>query len=116
VEPLLQRISALKDELTGGQLISVFVSRRVQPLQHRVLPMWQYTGPNDSTRCSPEEFSDGDLLTRVQQVTKCTSIGEESLVRPYSADLPLPHVLVLNFDSNLLITDVALICRIIVPC
>src|ERR1041385_5983544 len=36
VEPLVQKISALKDELTGGQLIFVFVRRRVQSLQHRV--------------------------------------------------------------------------------
>src|SRR3954470_194916 len=35
VYPLVQKISALKDNLTGGQLISVFVKRCVQPLQHR---------------------------------------------------------------------------------
>ena len=38
------------------------------------------------------ESSVGDLLSRVQQVTKCTSIGEESPVRPYAADVPLPQV------------------------
>ena len=32
VEPFVQRITTLKDELTRGQLISVFVKRRVQPL------------------------------------------------------------------------------------
>lgn len=90
VETLVQKIAALKDELTGGQFISVFVRRRVQPLQHRVRPMLHYTRPDNSTRCSREEFSDGDILTRVQQVTKCTSIGEESLVRPYAAEFPLP--------------------------
>jgi len=38
--PFLKRIAVLKGELTGGQLISVFVGRRVQPLQHRASPMW----------------------------------------------------------------------------
>src|SRR4051812_29800117 len=73
VEPFVQKITAWKDELTGGQLISMFVKRRVLPVQHWVRLMWQYIGSDDSTRCSPEEFSDGDLLARVQQVTKCTS-------------------------------------------
>src|SRR3954466_12755227 len=107
MEPFVQRIDSLKDELTGGQLISVFVKRRVQPLQHRVRPMWQYTGPDDSTRCSSKEFSDGDLLCPVQQVMKCTSIGEKSLIRPYAAaDEPLPQVFDLGsfflFDWRLL--------------
>ena len=74
VDPLVQKISALKDNLTGRQLISLFVRRRIQLLQYRVRPMWQYDGPEDPTRCSAEEFTVDDLLARVQQVTKCTSI------------------------------------------
>ena len=38
--PFLERIALLKDDLTGGQLISIFVGRRIQPLQHRASPMW----------------------------------------------------------------------------
>ena len=120
VEPLVRKVSALKDKLTGGQLIFVFVKRRVQPLQHQVRPMWQYTGPDDSTRCSSKEFFDGDLLSRVQQVTKCTSIGEKSLIRPYAADVPLPQVF--DLGSFFYLTDICLIiddaptCRIILLC
>ena len=76
VEPLVRKIAALRENLTGGQLISVFVRRRVQPLQYRVRPMWQYDGPEDPTRCSAEEFTADGLLARVQQVTKCASIEE----------------------------------------
>ena len=120
VEPLVRKISALKDNLTGGQLISVFVKRRVQPLHHRVRSMWQYTGPDDLTRCSAKEFTADDLLSWVQQVTKCTSIEEKSLVCPYVVDLPLPQVFDLGSISNFigicLVVDGVLICRLITLC
>ena len=90
--PFLKRIAMLKGELIGGQLISIFVGRRVQPLQHRASPMWQYEGPNDPTRCSPQDFDAGGLLTRVQWVTKCTSISEMRLARPYAVDYHPPQV------------------------
>ena len=60
--PLVQKIDALKDNLTGGQLISIFMGRRVQPLQYRVRPMWQYEGPDNSMRCSSEELTANGLL------------------------------------------------------
>ena len=82
----------LKDGLSGGELISVFVGRRVQPLQHRASPMWQYQGPDDLTRCSPKEFESDVLLTRLQWVTKYSSDSEIRLARPYAADYPLPQV------------------------
>ena len=90
--PYLERIALLKGELTGGQLISVFVGTRVQPLQHRASPMWQYEGPNDPTRCSPQEFNADGLLTRLQWVTKCSSVSEMRLARPYAVDYPPPQV------------------------
>jgi len=90
--PYLERLAVLKDELSGGELISVFVGRRVQPLQHRAAPMWQYQGSDDPTRCSPEEFESDVLLTRLQWVTKYSSDSEIRLARPYSADYPPPQV------------------------
>ena len=82
VTPLMQKIAALKDDLTGGQLISIFMGRPVQQLQHRVRPMWQYEGPRDSTRCSAKELTANGLLAWVQYVTKCSSITEKGFVRP----------------------------------
>ena len=90
--PFLERIVVLKDGLSGGELISVFVGRRVQPLQHRASPMWQYEGPNDPTRCSPEEFEADVLLTRLQWVTKYSIDSEMRLARPYVVDYPPPQV------------------------
>ena len=87
----------LKDNLTGGQLISVFMGRCVQPLQYRARPMWQYEGLEDSTRCSSEELDFDGLLTRIQHVTKCSSISEMRFVRPYASDHALPQVRV--FES-----------------
>ena len=92
--PFLERIAPLKDDLTGGQLIFVFVGRRIQPLQHRASPMWQYEGPNNPTRCSPQEFDADDLLTRLQRVAKCSSVSEMQLARPYAADYAPPQVCV----------------------
>ena len=85
------------DNLTGGQLISIFMGRRVQPLQYRARPMWQYEGLEDSTRCSPEELNADGLLARIQYVTKCSSISEMGFVRPYSSDHALPQVRVFEF-------------------
>ena len=101
VEPLVRKIAALRDNLTGGQLISVFARRRIQTLQYRLRPMWQYDGPEDPTSCSAEEFTADGLLARVQQVTKCSSIEEKSFSCPYADDCLLPQVLVLGFVSGL---------------
>ena len=64
--PLVQSIAELKEQVTGLQLIVVFVKRCVQLLQCRERPMWQYTGVGDSTRCLHENFSSVELVSRVQ--------------------------------------------------
>src|SRR3954463_7182434 len=97
VAPFLERIAVLKDNLTGGQLISVFMGRHVQPLQYRARPMWQYEGLGDSTRCSPKDFDSDGLLARIQHVTKCSSIAEMGFVRPYASDHALPQVHIYEF-------------------
>ena len=66
VEPLAQSVAQLKEQLTGLQLVAIFVKRCVHPLQCRERPMWQYTGVGDSTRCLHEDFSSHALMSRVQ--------------------------------------------------
>ena len=39
-------------------LLVVFLSRRVQPLQARDHPMWMYSGIDDTTRIHPEEVTE----------------------------------------------------------
>lgn len=102
VKPLVQKLVVMKDEIIGGQIIAIFMKRHVQPLQHRVNPMWRYTGLEDSMWCSPVDISGDDLLFRIQQVTKCTSIGVASSIRPYEATIPLPEVTRLKLCQFLL--------------
>ena len=92
VVPFMNRLAMLKDNLSGGQIISVFMGRRVQPLHHRDRPMWRYEGLGDPTRCSPQDLDSDGLLFRIQHVTKCSSISEMVFVRPYASDHPLPKV------------------------
>ena len=35
--------------INGLHLSCVFVLRRIQPLQNRIHPMWEYSGPKDVT-------------------------------------------------------------------
>ncbi|KQJ89022.1 hypothetical protein BRADI_4g22988v3 [Brachypodium distachyon] len=37
-------------EVSGLQLIALFMKRRIQPIQARVHSMWEYLGPSDSTQ------------------------------------------------------------------
>jgi hypothetical protein len=56
--PLLSRIKALQEgqggTLLGIQLMAFFVQRRVQPLQHRLIKLWAYSGLEDPTRISED--------------------------------------------------------------
>jgi hypothetical protein len=53
IKPLQTRIQALKSDsegaLSGTQLMSFFLQRRVQPLQHHVSKLWSYSGLKDSS-------------------------------------------------------------------
>jgi hypothetical protein len=58
VLPLPSRIQALKGgqggALLGIQLMAFFIQRRVQPLQHRLTKLWNYSGLEDPTRVSKD--------------------------------------------------------------
>ena len=92
VEPMAQSVAALKKRMTGLQLIAVFLKRCVQPLQHRVRPMWEYSGLEDPTQCLHVQVSSRELLARVQRITKCSSTALASTMAPYTANQPLPEV------------------------
>jgi hypothetical protein len=67
IAPLLTCIQALKGgkggTLSGIQLMAFFVQCRVQPLQHRLSKLWNYSGLVDSSRIC------GDLMEK-QKVDK----------------------------------------------
>ena len=53
---LVERVVQLINRgITDMDLLEVFLSRCVQPLQARDHPMWMYSGANNTARVHPEE-------------------------------------------------------------
>ena len=51
VNVLQQQVEKLKvDGLTNVRILAIWMDRRIQPLEARVHPMYDYTGPNDPCR------------------------------------------------------------------
>jgi hypothetical protein len=101
--PLLSRIKALKGgqggALSGMQLMAFFIQRRVQPLQHRLTKLWNYSSLEDPTRISEDLISKEDVDKRVWNLTKLT---KEHAVADLTADFfdsvhPLPEVCIFAF-------------------
>ena len=58
VECILRAIANWKNKgITGDHVVFSFVSRRIQPLQHRKHPAFRYEGTKDPTRLSPEAMA-----------------------------------------------------------
>jgi hypothetical protein len=102
--PLLSRIKSLKGgqggALSGMQLMAFFIQRRVQPLQHRLTKLWNYSGLEDPTRVSEDLMSKEDVDKRVRNLTKLT---KEHAVADLTADFfdsvhPLPEVCIFAFN------------------
>jgi hypothetical protein len=98
IKLLLTRIHALKSEsggaLSGTQLMSFFLQRRVQPLQHRVSKLWSYSVLKDSSRVSEEDIDKKDLDKRVRSLTTLTKDHDiPALVADFfNSERPLPSV------------------------
>src|SRR4051812_37768846 len=50
-----QVINLVREGVTGMDLLEVFLSQRIQPLQARDHPMWMYSGTRDTAPVHPEE-------------------------------------------------------------
>jgi len=69
VECLLRVIAQVKNKgVTGDHVVFSFVSRRIQPLQHRQHPSFRYEGIEDATRMSPEPIAHSDVIRRCCKV------------------------------------------------
>lgn len=63
IDRLMVKIRGLQTAgLTGVDLITIWVWRRIQPLKARDHPMWEYSGPTDLTRCG-EKTLHGEVFT-----------------------------------------------------
>nr|AAM74377.1 Hypothetical protein similar to putative transposable elements [Oryza sativa Japonica Group] len=54
--------------LSGYEVATDFVGRRIQPLQARAHPAFDYSGPEDATRVSPRGLSSATVECRVGQL------------------------------------------------
>jgi hypothetical protein len=66
--PSLQLFIDIVDDLrvrglSGYEVAADFVGRRIQPLQARVHPAFDYSGPEDATRVSPQGIFLAFILT-----------------------------------------------------
>ncbi|KAK1626051.1 hypothetical protein QYE76_000366 [Lolium multiflorum] len=95
-EALMTRIHELQNtrgkELSGIQITAYFLRTRVQPLQARKNPFWNYAGDEDTDRLSTNlEVKDLDrLIQKISSLKKKDSIPSTYRVKPYSAANALP--------------------------
>ena len=62
-------ISAVNAGVNRMDLLEVFLTRRIQPLQARVHSMWMYEGPSDPTRVHLEELAETDVGAKIKAIT-----------------------------------------------
>jgi hypothetical protein len=103
IKPLQARIQELKsgrgDALSGTQLMTFFLQRRVQPLQHSLSKLWTFSGLGDSSRVSEDLMEKEDLDKRVRALTTLTKDHEiaDLAARYFDSEHPLPAVCLLFF-------------------
>ena len=85
-----------KAGLDAMDLIALFVSRRIQPLQVRARRMWEYTGLEDNTRYNNKAMSQKEFDQLMRIITSVTHGAQMSgRVRPL--DINRPPALVICF-------------------
>jgi len=79
--------------LTGVGVAANWLRRRVIPLKQQVHPAWEYSGPSDPTRESPEEIPDSTLERYLREMFQDYSswVVPES-VTMYDLSVPRPQV------------------------
>jgi hypothetical protein len=99
-EPLMEKIQALRSdagrEVTGFQLIRLFLERRVQPLAARPRRMWEYTGKKDSMRLCSEDLKEAEVDAKMKSITSLTKnqdVPKRFEKEPFSANLARTEVL-----------------------
>ena len=55
--------------ITGMDLLEVFFSRHIQPLQARDHSVWMYLGANDTARVHPKEVTDDTVAPWLTGIT-----------------------------------------------
>ena len=67
---LVERVVQLINQgITGMDLLEVFLSRCIQPLQARDHSMWMYSGAGDTARVHPEEVPAKTVAQWLRSIT-----------------------------------------------
>jgi hypothetical protein len=96
IKPLLACIQELKSgrggALSGTQLMAFFLQCRVQPLQHRLSKLWNFSGLGDPSRVSENLMEKKDLDKHVRALTTLTKDHEvaDLAASHFDSDHPLP--------------------------
>ena len=101
-----EAVKVLEQEYGFVRLISIFIGRRVQPLQARSTPMWEYSGPSDASRVGRKDFeSTEDLEMAIRNIIKgkkSKKLPTPCSTAPFGDENKLPEVffqLILAFLS-----------------
>ena len=62
-------VALVRGRVTGMDLLEVFLSRCIQPLQARDHSMWMYSGSNDTAWVHPEEVTDETVAQWLKGIT-----------------------------------------------
>ena len=92
---LMFRVQEMRRAVTGIQLVSTYVYRRVCPLRQRAHPLWRYEGCLDVTRMSPIELSGHGFHGCVKHITGISPVDIASFdfsVFSYGLGTPIPEV------------------------
>ena len=90
-------VNMKKRGLDAMDLIALFVSRRVQPLQARARRMWEYTGLEDPTRYNNRAMSQKEFDQLMRVITSVTH-GAQMHGRVRPLDSNRSPVLVIHFN------------------
>ena len=90
-------VNMKKKGLDAMDLIALYVSRRIQPLQARDRRMWEYTGLDDNTRYNNKAMPQKEFEQLMKIITSVTH-GAQMHGRVRPLDSNRPSILVICFD------------------
>ena len=100
VLPLMREVVNMKKSgLDAMDLIALFVSRRVQPLQARVRRMWEYSGLEDPTRLSSRPMNQQEF-DQIMKIITSVTYGAQMKGRVRPLDVNRPPTLVCFFTLD----------------
>ena len=98
-------VKALEQDYGGVRLISIFIRRRLQPLQARASSMWEYSGSSDKSRLGRKDFEkEEDLEMAIKGIIKGKKTNDlpgPCSVPPFGEGRNLPEVLFFLFCFRL---------------